>query len=113
MHKFIHACAGSGKTQFIADTCSSSESMGKDIAVITFTVSGQDELRDRLHLVCEDWKIPKVFGWYQFLIQHIIRPYIPLLFPKQKVKGLYYPRDSHEDPYIDKMRYFRKRALPS
>ncbi len=108
MHKFIHACAGSGKTQFIADTCSNSEYSEKDIAVITFTVSGQDELRDRLHSVCEDWKIPKVFGWYQFLIQHIIRPYIPLLFPKQKVKGLYYPGDSSKDPYIDKMRYFRK-----
>lgn len=108
MHKFIHACAGSGKTQFIADTCSSSEGVGKDIAVITFTVSGQGELRDRLHLVCEDRKIPKVFGWYQFLIQHIIRPYIPLLFPGQKVKGLYYPRDSREDPYVDKMRYFSK-----
>lgn len=108
MHKFIHACAGSGKTQFIADACFSNKESGKDIAVITFTVSGQDELRDRLHLVCEDWKIPKVFGWYQFLIQHIIRPYIPLLFPKQKVKGLYYPRGSHEDPYIDKMRYFPK-----
>jgi hypothetical protein len=29
-------------------------------------------------------------GWYSFLIRHIIRPYIQLLYPGQKVNGLHF-----------------------
>lgn len=90
MHKFIHACAGSGKTQYIAETCRDNNSL-KELAVITYTVSGQDELRSRLLSVCDSGKQPKVFGWYEFLINQIVRPYLPLLFPGQKISGFYYP----------------------
>mgnify|MGYP001690966686 CR=1 FL=1 len=91
MHKFIHACAGSGKTQYIAETCRDNNSP-KELAVITYTVSGQDELRSRLLSTCSSGKRPKVFGWYEFLINQIVRLYLPLLFPEQRISGFYYPK---------------------
>lgn len=108
MHKFIHACAGSGKTQYIAETCRDNSSL-KELAVITYTVSGQDELRSRLLSVCGSGKQPKVFGWYEFLINQIVRPYLPLLFPGQKISGFYYPEG--KDMTGNMMRTHKKHLL--
>ena len=108
MHKFIHACAGSGKTQYIAETCRDNNSP-KELAVITYTVSGQDELRSRLLSVCGSGKQPKVFGWYEFLINQIVRPYLPLLFPGQRISGFYYPEG---EDVTGRMMCMRKKTSP-
>ena len=108
MHKFIHACAGSGKTQYIAETCRDNNSP-KELAVITYTVSGQDELRSRLLSICGSGEQPKVFGWYEFLINQIVRPYLPLLFPGQKISGFYYPEGKD---VIGGMMRMRKKTSP-
>ncbi|WP_235922967.1 UvrD-helicase domain-containing protein [Corynebacterium lizhenjunii] len=86
-HEFIHACAGSGKTQRIIDHCSQ-EAPGARRLIITLTATGQDELEGRLHkAILPSAPMPEVTGWYSFLINHIVRPYLPLLFPKQPVTG--------------------------
>lgn len=87
IHKFIHACAGSGKTQYIIDHCSQSQPIVRRL-IITLTLTGQDELEGRLQKnIGPSVPVPEVTGWYAFLINHIVRPYLPLLFPEQRVTG--------------------------
>lgn len=85
-HQFIHACAGSGKTQQVIERCS----LGPDTRrlIITLTAAGQDELEGRLHQAIDSsGPMPEVTGWYAFLVNHIVRPYLPLIFPNQRVAG--------------------------
>lgn len=87
IHKFIHACAGSGKTQYIIDHCSQGQPNVRRL-IITLTLTGQDELEGRLQKnIGPSAPVPEVTGWYAFLINHIVRPYLPLLFPEQRVTG--------------------------
>lgn len=86
-HLFVHACAGSGKTQHIIDHCSQSQPIVRRL-IITLTLTGQNELEGRLQKsIGPSAPVPEVTGWYAFLINHIVRPYLPLLFPEQRVTG--------------------------
>lgn len=86
-HQFIHACAGSGKTQYVIDHCSKGQPNVRRL-IITLTLAGQDELEERLQKnTLPSVLAPEVTGWYAFLIDHIVRPYLPLLFPEQRVTG--------------------------
>lgn len=86
-HQFIHACAGSGKTQHVIDHCSQSQPNARRL-IITLTLTGQDELEGRLQKnIAPSAPMPEVIGWYAFLTNHIVRPYLPLLFPEQRVTG--------------------------
>ncbi|WP_235969878.1 UvrD-helicase domain-containing protein [Corynebacterium wankanglinii] len=86
-HQFVHACAGSGKTQHVIDHCSQSQPTVRRL-IVTLTLTGQDELEGRLRKTIDTaTPAPEVTGWYAFLINHIVRPYLPLLFPKQRVTG--------------------------
>lgn len=110
MHQFIHACAGSGKTETIVKRCADVDNQKSRIA-ITLTLSGQDELEQRLRSSCRLSNVPKVMGWYEFLLTHIIKPYLPLKFPGQVITGFYFPKGKQEDGryYASKMdpkRYF-------
>ncbi|MGS2664595.1 AAA family ATPase [Corynebacterium glucuronolyticum] len=87
-HQFIHACAGSGKTQHIVDHCSEGATQNVQRLIITLTTSGQDELEQRLGKATNPLAAtPEVTGWYLFLLNHIVRPYLPLLFRKHRVTG--------------------------
>ncbi|MEM0677793.1 AAA family ATPase [Corynebacterium amycolatum] len=86
-HRFVHACAGSGKTQHVIDHCSRSQPNVRRL-IITLTLTGQDELEGRLQKnIDPSAPAPEVTGWYAFLTNHIVRPYLPLLFPEQRVTG--------------------------
>lgn len=86
-HRFVHACAGSGKTQYVIDHCSQSQPNIRRL-IITLTLTGQDELEKRLQKNIDSSRpAPEVTGWYAFLTNHIVRPYLPLLFPEQRVTG--------------------------
>lgn len=86
-HQFVHACAGSGKTQHVIDHCSQSQPTVRRL-IVTLTLTGQDELEGRLRKTIDTaTPAPEVTGWYAFLINHIVRPYLPLLFPEQRVTG--------------------------
>ena len=89
MNKVILAPAGGKKTQTIIDMCCE-EGTSKEILIITYTITGQKVIQDRL------WKSGyinnhiEVTGWFSFLLDHIIKPYVYNLFPDQEVKGLHF-----------------------
>lgn len=86
-YQFIHACAGSGKTQYVIGHCVQGQPNVRRL-IITLTLAGQDELEGRLQKsIGPSVPMPEVTGWFAFLINHIVRPYLPLLFPEQRVTG--------------------------
>ena len=104
-HQFVHACAGSGKTQHVIDHCSQSQPNVQRL-IITLTLTGQDELEGRLQKqIAPSVSVPEVTGWYAFLINHIVRPYLPLLFPGQIVSGFIFNLD---DDVRERLRYKKK-----
>lgn len=115
-HQFVHACAGSGKTQHIIDHCSQSQSNVRRL-IITLTLTGQDELEGRLQKsIAPSAPAPEVTGWYAFLTNHIVRPYLPLLFPEQRVTGFMFdPGDARKSlrykKKTDPRRYFSETGM--
>ncbi len=115
-HQFVHACAGSGKTQYIIDHCNQSQPNVRRL-LITLTLTGQDELKGRLqNNIAPLTPAPEVTGWYTFLTNHIIRPYLPLLFPEQRVTGFMFdPGDARErlryKKKTDPRRYFSETGM--
>lgn len=93
-HNFIHACAGAGKTELIVRTCANPADCKKRL-VITLTDSGQEELVSRLSIACTSTQMPDVMGWYSFLINHYIRPYLPNVFPHVHLTGFIFDREHH------------------
>lgn len=105
MNKLIHACAGSGKTQHIIDHCVNDEPDLRRI-IITYTVSAQEDIKNRLQKASQLNMISfEIFGWYSFLIKHIIRPYLPLVFPEIRITGFIF--DSSAE-IAEKLRYKKK-----
>lgn len=81
------AVAGSRKTQSIVDACANGES-GKRRLVLTYTLTGQYDLQQRLTAACDPTNMPDVCGWYAFLLRHWIRPFLPLKYPGRRLTGL-------------------------
>lgn len=115
-HQFVHACAGSGKTQYVIDHCSQSQPNVRRL-IITLTLTGQDEIEGRLQKnIDPSSPAPEVTGWYAFLTHHIVRPYLPLLFPKQRVTGFIFDAgDARESlrykKKTDPRRYFSETGM--
>ncbi|MEV4204303.1 UvrD-helicase domain-containing protein [Nocardia salmonicida] len=82
-----HAVAGARKTQSIIDACKNGMP-GCRRLIITFTLSGQRDLERRLNAECAPENRPDVLGWYAFLMQHWVRPFLPLMYPGRRLKGL-------------------------
>lgn len=93
-HILVHACAGAGKTERIVQRCAESD---RKRLVITLTDTGQAELLSRLSIACGPSQTPDVMGWYSFLINHYIRPYLPSLFPGVRPTGFLFDRKFHPD----------------
>lgn len=93
MNKVILAPAGGKKTQTIIDMCCE-DGTPKEILILTYTTTGQKVIQDRL------WKSKsvnnhiEVMGWFSFLLNHIVKPYINNLFPNQEVNGLHFVEGS-------------------
>lgn len=87
MNRVTLAVAGSRKTQSIVDACANGAPEVRRLT-LTFTRTGQSELAERLRRACSPGAVPEVMGWYSFLLQHFIRPYLPLKFPGQRLLGL-------------------------
>ena len=115
-HQFIHACAGSGKTQHIIDHCKQGGTNARKL-IITLTTANQDELEGRLRKTIDSFApMPEVTGWYAFLMNHIVRPYIPLIFPHQRVVGFIFDSGIERGslqfkPKTDVARYFSKTSM--
>lgn len=87
MNRVTLAVAGSRKTQSVVDACVGGDSAKRRLA-LTYTLTGQTELDRRLQRQCPAENVPEVMGWYAFLMRHWIRPFIPLLYPGRRLRGL-------------------------
>ncbi|MEX2375454.1 MAG: AAA family ATPase [Dehalococcoidia bacterium] len=95
MNEVTWAVAGSGKTQSIADLCTSLPlAAARRTLALTYTQTGQRELAERLRRVAPRGPAPRVMGWYSFLLTHFVRPYLPRLLPGRRLRGF----DFHGDP---------------
>jgi DNA helicase-2/ATP-dependent DNA helicase PcrA len=79
------AVAGARKTQSIVEACASEEP--KRRLVISYTQSAQNDIESRLRRGCKPTQLPTVLGWYAFLLQHWVRPFLPNLFPGRRLGG--------------------------
>lgn len=83
------AVAGSRKTQGIVDACAAAPK-DERILVLTYTTANQAELRDRLASCAGDHPNVEVVGWFSFLMGNFVRPFLPFVFPGQRVRGFDY-----------------------
>lgn len=86
-NKVILAPAGSRKTQHIVDLCSDLSEKKRRL-VITYTTHTQSILNRRLLSSPAAKEMPQVQGWYAFLLDNIVRPYIHVAFPGARISGL-------------------------
>lgn len=81
------AVAGARKTQSIIDACANGDPATRRL-VLTYTLSGQQDLERRLRAACPAGSVPEVCGWYSFLLRHWVRPFLPLKYPGRRLRGL-------------------------
>lgn len=81
------AVAGARKTQSIVDACADGDAAVRRL-VLTYTLSGQQDLETRLRASCAPSAVPDVCGWYAFLLRHWVRPFLPLMYPGRRLGGL-------------------------
>lgn len=115
-HHFIHACAGSGKTQHLINHCAQGKTDTRKL-ILTLTLAGQDEIVGRLRTNTAQFKsFPEVSGWYAFLVHHVVHPYLPLAFPKQRINGFIFDAGKARENIrykkkTDPRRYFTTNGL--
>lgn len=91
MNRLDLAVAGGRKTQGIVDRCAASD--GEQILVVTYTLANQKELRDRLAAKGPLAAQVEVQGWFSFLLNHWVKPYLPRLFAGRRLRGLNFDGD--------------------
>lgn len=117
------AVAGSGKTAEIARRISAQSQASVSLAV-TYTINGQDEIQSRVGQQLSGHT--ETLGWFSFLLQHIVRPYLPAVFQGVSPSGLcfvqadgqiprrggwkYYFNDKHQ-PYSTRLSLLAKKVL--
>lgn len=78
------ASAGAGKTTYIIKKSYETllENNSNNVAIITFTTKNQDNIRKKVsELPVGVFKKIHIFGWYEFLLKYIIRPYKGTIIP--------------------------------
>ena len=88
------AVAGSGKTRGIVDHCATMP-IDRRVLVLTYTQANQAELRGRLATCAGDHPEIEVMGWYTFLLRNFARPFLPFLFPGERVLGFNFEGRPH------------------
>lgn len=120
------AVAGSGKTAEIARRASQ-QAMGRASVALTYTTFGQNEIRSRVGQRHSGRF--ETLGWFSFLVKHMVRPYLPSVFPGIIPTGLcflesegqipkgrsdwkYYLNDQFQ-PYSPRLNVLAKKVLKS
>ncbi|WP_165807127.1 UvrD-helicase domain-containing protein [Nocardioides currus] len=88
----ILAVAGGRKTQSIVEDCRSCPE-GRRILVLGYTTASQHELLTRIRAAGVHGHQVEVMGWFAFLLQHLVRPYLPLLYEGRRLTGLNFEGD--------------------
>ena len=92
MNSVILAVAGGRKTQSIVSACQSCPE-DRRILVLGYTTASQDELTARIRAAGVRGRRVEVMGWFSFLLQHLVRPYLPRLFGGRRLTGLNFDGD--------------------
>jgi DNA helicase-2/ATP-dependent DNA helicase PcrA len=92
MNRLTLAAAGSRKTQSIIDECRDLDAEAR-ILVLTYTTTNQTELERRLRADGGVRAQVEVVGWFSFLINHLTRPYLPVLFDNRRITGFSFDGD--------------------
>lgn len=92
MNTVILAVAGGRKTQSIIDDCRSRMD-DRRILVLGYTTASQDELATRIRAAGVHGHRVEVMGWFTFLLQHLVRPYLPLLYEGRRLAGFNFDGD--------------------
>ncbi|WP_370246383.1 UvrD-helicase domain-containing protein [Nocardioides sp.] len=92
MNRVILAVAGGRKTQSIVDDCKSCPE-DRRILVLGYTIASQNELATRIRAAGVYGHRVEVMGWFAFLLQHLVRPYLPLLYEGRRLTGLNFEGD--------------------
>lgn len=80
--------AGAGKTEEIAQRVSSEPDAGRAL-LLTYTERNQREDAARVaEKLAGNQSAPEVSGWFSFLLNHVVRPYLPMLFEGVELRGL-------------------------
>ena len=88
MNTALVAVAGSGKTEWLARAALQEPNPAR-VTVLTYTITNQYE--DALRLATRARSastVPKVIGWRSFILNEIVKPYLPLMFPSVRLAGL-------------------------
>jgi hypothetical protein len=80
------AVAGSRKTQGIVEHCAGLP-LARRVLALTYTQKNQQELLDRLARYAGDHLNIQVLGWFTFLLRHFAKPFLPFMFPGERVRG--------------------------
>lgn len=80
------AVAGSRKTQGIVEHCSKLP-FERRVLVLTYTQKNQCELQERLANNVGLYLNVEVLGWFTFLLRHFAKPFLPFMFPGERVLG--------------------------
>lgn len=91
MNRVILAVAGGRKTQSIVEDCKSCPD--RRILVLGYTTASQLELQTRIRSAGVYGGRVEVMGWFAFLLQHVVRPYLPLLHEGRRLTGLNFEGD--------------------
>jgi len=89
------AVAGSGKTSSIASQIEAQAAQATSLA-LTYTTNGQREIASRVPNLRNGNH--ETMGWFSFLTQHIVRPYLPVLHPGIHAHGLHFVEHSGQIP---------------
>ena len=92
MNRVTLAVAGGHKTQSIVNDCMSCP-YNRRILVLGYTTASQDELSTRIRAAGVHGPRVEVIGWFTFLLQHLVRPYLPLLYEGRRLTGLSFEGD--------------------
>lgn len=92
MNRVILAVAGGRKTQSIVEDCRSCPD-NRRILAVGYTTASQHELQTRIRAAGVHSRRVEVMGWFAFLLQHLVRPYLPLLYDDRRLTGLNFDGD--------------------
>lgn len=87
MNRAVLSVAGGRKTQLIVENCRSCPD-DRRILVLGYTTASQIELQTRIRAAGVDGRRVEVLGWFAFLLQHLVRPYLPLVYEHRRLTGL-------------------------
>lgn len=80
------AVAGSRKTQGIVEHCANLP-QARRVLALTYTQRNQQELQVRLARYAGGHLNIEVVGWFTFLLRHFAKPFLPFMFPGERVRG--------------------------